>query len=382
MNLDEIKATLQRGDGRYPIRDVVAVTAFAGKPGIEYPDVPTADGIDVAALTEGDPAPFFVTLRIGEIDAVSGNGHWFDEAFEMDLIQQTIERRATGIMGHLRDEDRGSLFPVPDVYWVGALLAQDFAWGKAYVPPGEVREFLRRKKAQGGEVATSIYGTAGEIEWVEEREAWKPLGFILESLDLAPPERAGVPSLAVVPKVTAEMSNQAPPPGQEPNPMKDKLEVLAALTADDARLLPDAVVSAVVQPVNDKLAAHEQQIAELCDALDVEDADQLTEAVKALVEACNDAQAEAVKAKMAALVETVQVEGVRPIVMDLVQAEHPTTVQAVEKAFESVMEREHVKALVQAQVAKQNPRQRRPIGQTSGGNNPYVIIPEVESDAE
>lgn len=368
----------RRPDGRYRVQDVLAVTAFQGKPGEDYPDVPTADGVDVQALTDGDDTPFFVTLRIGEAGAVSGNGHFFDGDFLLDLIRQTVERRATGIMGHMRDEDRGSAFPMPALYWVGAIQRGDYAWGKAYVPPGEVRQFIARRKAQNGMLATSIYGTAEEIEWVEAQQAWKPLGFVLESLDLAPPERAGVPTLATVPYVTAEMNDQPRGGGSqdEGEGEMDKLEVIQALTADDARLLPDVVVAAVVAQSDParQLAEMQQQIAALRQAVGVEEGGDLAAAVKALADEVATQKQQAVTAKVAALLAEVKVDTARGVVADLVNAAQPATVEDVQRIFDDVMAREHVKALL-AQGVKQamGPRQERPAG--TDGKRQYFNIP-------
>ncbi len=376
----------KRADGRYTVQAAL-ITAFRGKAGVDYPDIPIAEGIDVAAMTEGDEKAMFVTLRIGEPGVVSGNGHYFSQEWVEDLARQVIERRTTGIMGHLSDIERWSAYPLPAVEWVGAMLHDGFAWGKAYVPPGDVREFLRRRMAQGGEVATSIYGTAEEMYWRDEVEAWEPVGFVLESLDLAPPERAGVPSLAVVPHLTAAMAgHNVEKPTKEHDMTKE--EVLKALTAEDVTLLPDSVVQAVIAGSDQaqRLTAVEQQLATLRETLGVAEDGDLVAALQQHAEAARAQQEAAVQARIKALVEDpeqgVQVVALRSLVSDLVAAEKPGTPEEADTVFAQVMDRESVKEAFKASVETQmGGRQRRPVG-AANGQNQFVIIPDDGEESE
>lgn len=181
--------------------DTLVLGEFHGR----YPEVPLADGVDLPSLIADDPDPFFVTLPVAAVNAISENGRWYDADFVESLSRQIIERHPVGQMGHVADDERATAYPIAAAHWVGALRVGEVLWAKAYVPVGAVREFMRRMKATNSQIATSIYGT-GEQIWDTERGAWRVLNFTLESIDFAPPQRAGVRMLAAVPVVTREMN--------------------------------------------------------------------------------------------------------------------------------------------------------------------------------
>src|SRR3972149_11512603 len=111
------------------VTDVMAVWELRG----DYPDVPLAPDVDYAALVAGDEQPMFVTLPIGKVDAKSGNGRYYDESFVQELERQVLENKPVGLMGHLREADRATDFPLEAVHWVGAQRVGELLWGKGYV---------------------------------------------------------------------------------------------------------------------------------------------------------------------------------------------------------------------------------------------------------
>lgn len=352
------------------LNDVLVVGEFKGAP----PDVPLISGINLAELTAGDSDPMFVTLPVAEVDAASANGRYYDAEFVRVLQEQTREKRPGGLRGHLRDEERDSAFPLPEAHWVGVKQVGDTLWAKAYVPPGEFREYVRRLKSTGAKLATSIYGTA-EMEWMPERGLWRvvPETFELESIDFAPPERAGVKSLAVVPHITAEMA------GQEGDTM-DKNQVIRELTVDDAVLLPDVVRAAVVDG-----SAPARLVAEMRKALSLDDKGDVIAAVSGLVKQVAEMTASAVDAAVAAEVASaIKVEDARGIVAELVRARKPATVEAVKGIVAEIADSEHVKALLVKLVGEtMGEPQRRNAGTPGGdgqGIEQFVVIPK-EADA-
>jgi hypothetical protein len=367
----QLLESIRRPDGRYAVRDIIAVTEFRGKGGVDYPDnIPFSEGVDVEALTEGDEKPFFATLKIGHAGVTSGNFFYYGEDEVNEILRQTITKRPTGGRGHLRDDELGSALPANPLHWVGALRKGEFAWGKGYVAPGDTRDWLRRMGATNAEVATSIFGYADEVTWDEEREAFRIVlhapdenghtGFTLEYIDLASPERAGVPTLAVVPRITSEMTRGEQP---ETEVEVDKLDVLKALTAEDIKHLPDAVIKAVVaqSETAKELADAEKVIGELRTLLGLDERGDVVATVKAQVEATAKATAAAVEAKITELVNTIKVESVRPMVRDMVTDQKPATVEAVQAAFDHVMARESVKSQLAGAVTRtMGPRQERP----------------------
>ncbi len=355
------------------VRDVLVIGEFRGNP----PDVPLFAGVDAKALTAGDDDPMFVTLPIAETDVESGNGRYYDASFVKVLAEQVREKRPGGIMGHLRTEDRDSAFPIPEGHWVGELMAGKTLWGKAYVPPGEFREYVRRLKASGAKLATSIYGTS-EQEWMPERGLWRlvPETFDLESIDFAPPERAGISSLAVVPHITAEMAGHV----ERNDPMADKAEVIRELMAEDAVLLPETVRAAVVAASDPA-----KVIAEMRKTLGLDDKGDVIAAVSGLVAQVAELNKAAVEASIVAEVNgAIKVEKARGVVLELVKARKPATVEAVKGVVAEVADSDPVKTLIQELVKDtMGEAQRRPLNTGDGDNNggqQFVIIPKDEDE--
>jgi len=165
----------------------------------DYP-VPLADGIDEAELTKGDDDPMFVTLPIAEVGVKSRNDRTYPRSVVEQIVQQVNAHRPGGILGHMKDEERATRFSLPSLQWVGATLAESgIAYGKAYIPPGkpEVREYMQVRKRVRAPVATSIYGRGTSVRGVMKSVK-------LEGIDLADPNRAGVPSAIAVPHITSE----------------------------------------------------------------------------------------------------------------------------------------------------------------------------------
>ncbi len=171
-----------------------------------FPDVATYTDVDLSLLTDGDATPFFITLAIAEIGRVSENGLLYDR----ELVYSIAEQLAGlgGIRGHIPEGEEVSAFPVDAVDWVGhSIDGSGRLWAKAYVPPGETREQLRRLKARGGRLGTSIYGF-GERQMLDATNGtWKLNRFELHSVDLAPAQRASL-KLGGSFQITAEMQQE------------------------------------------------------------------------------------------------------------------------------------------------------------------------------
>lgn len=200
-----------------------------------FPDIPVAPGVDLAELKTLDPDPVFVTLPVvPKIGMVSKNGLLYDEALVASVEQQINHKRPGGIFGHLKDEERGTAFPIPEGMWLGAKREGDQLWAKAYIPPGAAREHIKRLKAVGGQISTSIYGK-GNYEATEKAGVRRLTHFDLESLDFAPPQRAAL-GVGYTPIVTSEFEQE--------NPDMNKEQLIAELTVKDIpTTLRDAIVA-------------------------------------------------------------------------------------------------------------------------------------------
>lgn len=159
-----------------------------------YPEVPTYTHVDTNLLYEGDSSPFHVVLPIAEIGRVSANGLVYDDELVTKIAEQMAESQG-GIRGHTPDDQLDTAFPTDDVHWIGHTREGAVLWAKGYIPPGETRDDVRRKKARGGGLGTSIFGSAvrettGQKE--KGRPTWRARNFDLEQVDLAAAKRAAL----------------------------------------------------------------------------------------------------------------------------------------------------------------------------------------------
>lgn len=359
--------TVQEFQGQF--NDVLIVTELRGS----YPNVPIAADVDYAALVAGDDDPQFLTLPIGMVNAKSGNGRYYDEAFVTELMRQTLATKPIGLMGHLSETERATAFPKESLHWVGAIRDGDLVWGKAYLI-GEARERVRRYKASGKSIATSIDAYA-QGQWDESLKAYRmdASSLRLNQIDLAPSDRAGISALARVPMLTTEMQDEAVEVEQET--VMDKLQVINEMTADDARLLPKPVREAIIADI--PTPPEVQQIAEIREALGADDKADIAKLITEMRQAQEQARRDAIKARITELAtEGIKVDSARGIVVELVAARNPQSVQEAEQAYQEVSSSASVTELLKANVQSiMGPRQTTSVdGQHNAPK--YFVIPK------
>lgn len=355
--------------------DVVAVTELRGS----YPNVPIAPDVDYSALVAGDPDPVFVSLPIGKANSTSGNKRYYDEAWLQELERQTLAGRPIGLFGHLSDAQRATEFPPEAVHWVGAIQENGVLWGKAYVVPGEARDRLRRYKAQGKSIATSIDATANGV-WDESLQAYRMDAKTLKlaQIDIAPADRAGIAALARVPVLTTEMQQDEPPATdageKQETDTVDKLQVINEMTADDARLLPEPVRAAVLATV--QAPPEVAQLAGIRELLGLDAKADVAAAITEMRRVQTEQAKQAVATRITELVTAgVKIEDARPLVTELVQARNPQTPADAETAYNAVIASESVTKMLAARVVEtMGPPQRTPVAGKNG--NRYFVIPE------
>lgn len=214
-----------------------------------FPDVPIADGVNMDELRALDPDPTFITLPIvPKVGAVSKNGLLYDEALVNSIETQINAKRPGGRFGHLKEDERDTAYPIPEGMWLGAKREGDTLWAKAYVH-GAAKSHVRRLKAVGGSIATSIYGK-GQYEATDRKGVRRLVNFDLESLDFAPPERAAL-GYAAAPIVTSEMEKE--------NPEMDRNQIIAELTAAD---IPAAIREQIVAEQSATITELQATVAE------------------------------------------------------------------------------------------------------------------------
>lgn len=227
------------------------LSAFKGN----FPRIENAEGVDLQALGELDGDPLFVTLPVvPQVGTVSKNGLLYDDALLATIETQIQEKRPGANFGHVPKEKRDTAFPKPDALWVGAQRIGDTLWGKAYVPPGAARDYIKALRAVGGAIATSINGS-GRFEKVS-KGVHRLLDFELDTLDFAPPARAALGGGGTTPVLTTEMDDSQT---EMETIMPTKEEVIAELTAADV----PASVRAVIVDEAEAHVASEAQVAEL-----------------------------------------------------------------------------------------------------------------------
>lgn len=156
----------------------------------------------LARIKQTDPVPVFVTLIIGQVDAQSRNGRTYPREAVAAMVAQINAGGITGILGHLRSHELAYEFRTPALYWLSAAIESGGSvTGTAYVVPGAAREHIELSASLGWKIGTSLYGTAvtGETGVVSDLK--------VETIDLAHPDRVGIPQTANVPAVASEMSN-------------------------------------------------------------------------------------------------------------------------------------------------------------------------------
>lgn len=350
------------------ITDTMVVSEFSAG----YPTVETFADVNVAELTAGDESPLYVVLPIGKDNSISQNNRFYSAAFVSELTRWVHEQRPVGNQGHIANEERANEYPIPKAYWVGTTKVGDTLWGKAYVPAGETRDMIRHMKAAKSAIATSIYGT-GSMQWNGARGAWdvSPEDFKLESIDFAPPGRAGVPELARVPGIVTEMADNS-----EDIEM-DKAQIIRELSAEDEVNLPDAVRAAVMagSPAQKVLAEMQTLLG-----------DDVVAEIKKLQAAVQDQRNRAIdqavieeihKLVLPGAPESERIRHARTEIAEMVG--RPESMEAVAGAVKALVEKEHIQArLKDIVVLEMGPNLKTGSAARKDGEkgHQYVVIPE------
>lgn len=343
--------------------DVMAIAELRGS----YPNVPIAPDVDYAALIAGDDNPQFLTIPIAKVNVKSRNERFYDEAFALEIMRQTLADKPVGLMGHLSEAERATAFPKESLHWIGAIREADLIWGKAYLI-GEARERVRRYKASGKSIATSIDAHANGV-WDESLKAYRmdARTLKLNQIDLAPADRAGIPDLAAVPHLTSEMAA----PGED---TQQELEEM-----DNSKLLQE-LLKTPVQPTGKwtapKAASQGNDLSAIRETLGADDKADLVAKVRELQERVRVQEQAAVKSRITELVnEGVKLESVRGLVTELISARNPQTPQEAENAYTQVMAMQAVQETLSATVRTvMGPPQRARV-QPKQGSNHYFNIP-------
>lgn len=350
--------------------DVMTVWELRGN----FPDIKHFEDIDISELTRGDDDPMFLTIPIGQDNVTSGNGRYYDQAWVTEIERQVKERKPIGIMGHLKPDELATAFPPEAVHWVGVQRIGEMLWAKGYIPPGEARERVRRYKATNKKLATSIFAEAKGV-WDAAKNAYKMVAesLNLKQIDIGPADRVGIPSLASIPLLTAEMQQTN---GDE---TMDKVQVIREMTLEDAPLVPKAVKEAIQAEV--PTPSEVALVAELRTTLGVDEKADLKTVITEMRQQQETQRQQAINGRITELVtEGIKVETLRPFVTEMVTARNPQSLEDVQGIYQKVIEMDMVKnALANHVQTTMGPRQTTAVnGQAAKPVDKWFPLPKEE----
>jgi hypothetical protein len=173
------------------------------EPDPNWPEVPFAPGVNVAALTAGDENPLFVTRPLAILNAVSNNSLKYDQPLFDSIYHQVVSKKPAARRGHVPDGHEGWEFP-PDVgLWVGALPWRGTLLGKCYILPDTGFDtMVRKREAAGTGLSNSVWGKG---RYSANADGTLSCVLNLETIDFAPEERASLQPLGGKFEITSEM---------------------------------------------------------------------------------------------------------------------------------------------------------------------------------
>lgn len=295
----------------------------------------------------------FVTLPIGKVGARSRNERTYSEAAVKAIVDAVNTMRPEGRWGHLRDEERPYTYGPPAIRWLVAMIdSEGIAWAKGFPTTSEAREYFRVAKIAGSRVGTSVYGFG-------RMDGDQVVDFELESIDLAAPDRVGIPETAAEPMITKETEDNG-------------------MTEITLRDVPDAVRQQILEQYSNeqngaRLSEMEQQVATL------------SEQVQALTTERDAARGEASKLLatyvQARIAEQVQLAPVRKLIARMVGIKESgegvtiagiSTMAEADEALTAALADEDVKVFNQQAVGEMMGPDWQP--PASGGNNDNPVL--------
>lgn len=168
---------------------------------IQPADIPTAPGVDIDAIKDGDPNSLEIVVEVPS--SKSKRGWDYKPQAIKDIIDHVNVHTLSGFLGHQKQENLETEFPTPVVHWVGASWDDNKKAGyfRGVIDPAaeNLKRWIRAKRVK----EVSIYGipklkqSSGETSVV----GYKPL-----SIDFVPIGRPGMPTSIVA---TGEMDEIA-----------------------------------------------------------------------------------------------------------------------------------------------------------------------------
>jgi len=207
--------------------------------------------IDIAKLTEGDPAPYFVTVRAMK-SGISEN----DFNYSSEIVKKIQSQLPTyGHLGHLKDfQDLSYRFRDPVTIWLAGEIKGDWLYVKGYVPPEQdkLRKQIKLSLKANKPMAVSIHGLMKSLP-AKGGKYRDVIDYRLLSIDWANPGTEGITGAGVV-QISKEQKNQ-----QKEDSM-ERAELIASLGMDDLKKeRPDLVTAIQGEMANTEQAKQKQK---------------------------------------------------------------------------------------------------------------------------
>lgn len=202
----------------------------------------TVDPNVIAEITDGDPTPQYVISEIKECQSDKKITYDYD-AFQI-IAEQVNSKQPTGYLGHIKDADKDTALPEPQVLWLGSKAIRE-SDGKSrlitkgyLIPEGKARGWIKRKVVN----SVSWYGDA--ILTPSRSGGYKLQEFFLESIDFSRKNREGLKNQRL--QLVTEMEVDNPEKGkQRMDGEKDYGELVATLNFHELNTHNAALVTTI-----------------------------------------------------------------------------------------------------------------------------------------
>lgn len=331
------------------------------------PEIQLPNDIDVEELKTalGQRELVTFTLPIGMYNAESHNGVKYLPSSVDSLVKQVNEKRVEAMWGHYDYFEMGTRYDPPPARWLAAEMHGDIAYALCLAISEEAKRHVLSAKAAKAKIGTSILGWNAEIgEIDEENELVEIKGYDLITIDLASPERVGIPMTAADPMIVKHMSF---PSSTSSKKIKEnrRMDPINNGDAEDTQVTElEKAQNLIIEQRRQlqQLRMYESDIQSVRELLgiDTKTGDPLA-AIRELQRKSEGLAAENARLLVTHIEESVKkivkFTEAQPAVVELVKAKKPSTASEVETAISEAVESPAIKVLLET------------LRKINGGNN-------------
>lgn len=313
-------------------------------------DVPVAKWANLEAVKAGDEDPMEVVVSIPSGKSTRG-WNYTPQALQK-IVGEVNTTGLAGFLGHQKDENVSSEFPLPVTHWIGAVWKDGVAYFRGVVDKaaGDLKRWIR-----AGTVRTvSIFGVptlkqaGGETQVVD----YRPL-----SIDWTPLGRAGMPTTIVA---MGEMNEESGGDKMTPEELLKEMraqgikpgQVIGEMEWDQKAVAKELGLDLEKAEANAKAVGEMAMVFGLDPNAKVEDVLSAAKVARDVQQKAFTADHDALKDKV--IGEMVVAEAARPLVRRMLQVEADADEAAVKKAVGEMLADDDVKKSLTA-VFKESP---------------------------